>query len=1342
MRRTLLIVIISLSFIAKGLCASRNVATESVRFHHIGKESGLSQISVMAIYQDLLGRMWFGTEEGLNIYDGTAVKPFSLISYPDKHGLQVGNEVYNIVGDDDGNVYFTADYDLFRYNLYTQQYTRLIDNNVQALYSKNDQLYIGVKDSVYAMNTTTQQKRLLCTLASRSGHATCFCVDKRGRLWIGTSNGLYIVSAKGGKPQRIITDHMIWSLYEDSRHNVWASTRSNGLYMIAQSGKQTHFVAQTGANAIASNQTRGITEDSFGNIWIGTFLGLNCYDHLTGTFSVYTHSHLSNSLSHNSVFPLYRDRQGTLWLGTYYGGVDYFNNREKIFSYYPEDPIENNGLSHPYVGHITEDNFGNLWIATEGGGLNCFNRKTKQFARYRMNSQGTSVAQNNIKDILLDKRKDQLIVATHTGGLSLLDLRTMNFRNLHLLSPQLRKQTGDRIICLSQLGDTLFYTSEKGIWMMNMQTEEVKQFFEDKQSNGNSYFIIDRKHRMWIANGGGLWCIPINKTKAKSRFYAYNTHGLGHFSVICMTQTRSGNLYFGTRGSGIYRYNATSDDFTCFSTKSSGMAGDYCYAIAETPKGNLLVSSDKGLTLLNPNDNTTLTMELGAALPLSGFNVGCGIYVCRDGEIFVGGIDGMASFRESQLTTRASKYTMYWSDLQVNNKSVMATDSTGILQRSVSYTDNIKLAYDENDIILDFATNNYIIPLHQPIYEYRLEGLDKRWTQTRDHRIHYTNISPDKYTLELRETSNHEHCLRMVIVVHPPIWATPWAYILYFLIVASIVYAFFRFKQQQFMLKTSLDMERREKQHIEQLNQAKLQFFTNISHEFRTPLTLILSHLELIMSAGDVMPSMKYRLSKVHKNAIHLRKLINELLDFRKLEQGYVQLRLQKTDLVAFLQAIFATFKDYADQRGINYSFTAKTESISCNIDIEQMEKVINNLLSNAFKYAKSEIGMSATVDDNNVIIRVTDDGIGIAPEDLNKIFERFYQVETSKNAIQSSPSTGIGLAMVKTIVELHHGKVWAESKQGYGSVFVISLPNTCADSVEAESSAPQPLDTIDKNANIESDKPFTDAETSSAEVKDTAYTVLLVEDNKELLQVLVTLFSPTCHTLTALNGEEGLQKVREAMPDIVVSDVMMPRMSGTELCTAIKSDPTVCHIPVVLLTALGTAEHVVSGLKLGADDYISKPFNAAILLARCNSIITNRRLLQRQVRKSETRDDVRLLATNAMDGKLLNDVNSIIERNLNNSEFTVDDIVRELAQSRTAFYSKFKSLTGMSPNDYILNYKLKRAADMLRESQDLQIKDITYSLGFSSPRYFSHCFKAQFGISPAEYRKRATSGT
>lgn len=1335
-------------FVCLLLLAGILLPAQAIYFRHIGMTEGLSQVSVLSIYQDCLGRMWFGTEEGLNIYDGLHMAANKPSNYRSSDGTVVGNRILFLTGDEAGNVYFNADNSLFRYDLATQQIHTLRKNGVRALFAQGDCLWVGVNDSICRYDTRQQEFHFFCRLAHPDLYATSLLIDTAGRCWIGTNRGVYL-QTDGQQTVPVATGCEIPCLFEDSRHGIWISTDGDGLYRYQPDGSVTHFrnTPDGGSHQLSNNHVRHVTEDSFGHIWIGTFMGLDRYNPYDQRFTIYRNDNRPGSLSHSSVFPLYKDRQGTLWIGTYYGGVNYCNPESDLFSFYSADASSTDCLSYPYVGNMVEDKDGNLWIGTEGGGLNFMDRRTKRFTHFTAKAGSNSIAHNNVKSLVYDEQRERLYIGTHTGGLSVYDIRSGRFNNLLQRHPDYASRYGDRIYRMELHGDTLLFSSQTGIWKMNVNTEAVTEFLPYAKFYTNNCFLTDRKGHMWIAGGKGMYCMdPRNRQSLK--YYRYDENGLGHFAVEQMLEDWEGRLFFGTKGSGVYRYVEEEDRFLPLNTPEQRVTGDYCYGLGQSPTGHLLITSEKGLTSYDADNGSFQQMELNAALPLTGINSGCGLLVCRDGEIFLGGTNGLAAFHGQLLGDRLSKdYHLYFTELYINNERVRPAQPASLLPQAIYYTDHLDLRHDENDLTLEFATDNYIAPLHRPVYEYRLEGLDAKWTVTSSNSIHYTNLGAGHYTLRLREKlynakqEPQEICLSLV--VHPPFYATPLFYLLYAVTAFSIILGIFRFKQAQFRLKTSLEMEKKDKERIEELTQAKLQFFANISHEFRTPLTLVITQLDLLMQDNGLSAALYNKVVKVYRNTYHLRNLITELLDFRKLEQGHVKLQVSKLDMVPYLKEIYLTFADYAQSRNIRYTFCPSQESVICWFDPQQMEKVVYNLLSNAFKYTPQggSIELNVSETDKEIVVKVIDSGIGIQKEDLDKIFDRFYQAGNRIADIARTPSTGIGLALVKNVTELHHGTVKVESAPDYGSIFIVRLQKGRAHFTDEECTR----QTAVSDAHLPSDLPEypkelavptqEEHETEEEHPETSRHSILIVEDNEELLGVLGKLFAPMYEVRLAHDGQEALELVRMKEPDLVVSDIMMPRVSGTELCTQLKNDFQTCHIPVVLLTALGTTEQSITGLKLGADEYISKPFNTDILVARCNNLVRNRHLLQKKYRQ-EVDCSSQLLATNPIDQKFLEDVNEVLEKNLDNPDFVIDELASALALSRSTFYSKFKSLTGMTPNDFVLLYKLKRAAQWLHTQPQLQVADITYKLGFSSPRYFTRCFKAQYGVTPTDYRK------
>lgn len=656
----------------------------------------------------------------------------------------------------------------------------------------------------------------------------------------------------------------------------------------------------------------------------------------------------------------------------------------------------------------------------------------------------------------------------------------------------------------------------------------------------------------------------------------------------------------------------------------------------------------------------------------------------------------------------------------------------------------LNLSYKQNNITVEFASFNYNNDRNR-LFEYRLEGFDKAWTQTTGTTITYTNLPPGEYILRARPLAGKENLdeeVHLNIHVSAPFYATVWAYFFYLLCLLGVMIAFIRFKTRQAALKSSLEFERKEKERIEELNQVKLRFFTNISHEFRTPLTLILGQIEVLMQM-DLGTTIYNRILRIYKNAWHMRNLISELLDFRKQEQGYLKLKVEEQNLVAFTRQIYMCFYEYAQKKEITYRFDNVEETISVWFDSKQLQKVIFNLLSNAFKYTpnKGSIRVEVRMLASQAIVSVCDTGVGIPEEHISKIFERFYQTDNSSSF---TLGTGIGLALAKGIMNMHHGKIDVESTVGKGTKFTLSLPLGNRHFSDEEMATVESRESVIISEAVPM-LPFEqimDVEEEKTKVQENIKEedkpiILLVDDNEELLSMLEDLFLPIYKVYIAHDGREGLEMARQIQPDLIISDVMMPEMSGKELCYKIKTNVELSHISVVLLTAQTSVEYVVEGLMFGADDYVTKPFNVKVLIARCNNLIKNKkRLIAHYAGKTITESPV-TEAINERDKELLAKCVNIIKENFENPAFDVTALASELCVGRSKLYMQFKQMTGLTPNEFILKIKLDEAMSLLKNHPELNISEISIRLGFSSPRYFSKSFKAFFGVAPQTVRSR-----
>lgn len=1303
----------------------------NIYFKHLGKSEGLSQISVVSICQDELGRMWFGTLEGLNCYDGnrmTVYKP--SLTGKDHFG---GNEIQNLVSDKQGSIFFISDGDLIRYDLFKDHFTQL-DLRPGCLYAQEHTIWAAVNDSILKWNKETEDFDFIYSLKSHK-RVTCLYVDVNNCMWIGTIDGLYrIDNLNSPSPVCVISHIHTHSLYRDKQGRMWVAAYRKGMYKI-ENGVSQQFAIQKDFD-LSNNDVRCFVEDNEGSIWIGTFNGLNKIDSV-GNVSYYNRGMKPGNLKHSSVFSLYKDLQGTIWVGTYYGGVHYFNPEVDIFRHYSEDTGNEDGLSFPYVGNMVEDKRGDVWICTEGGGLNHLSRKTGCFTHYLMDNKSNSEPFYNLKCIAYDKEQDCLYIGTHKQGFLCFDISTKKVK-YH------SKEAGDTWMKMEFKDDRLYLMSTKGMFIKEKGDYSIKSLYPStpEANTEGTDFLIDSQGYLWISRWNSITRISMTNPQEK-QIYRYGKSGLGKYHVTKMTESKDGTIFMGTYGDGIYAFNRIEKKFI----KCADIDASYCYNMIVTPHGYLAISNDRGLLIYHPQTGEKKMIDAESQLHLSAINDGCGLLLCKDGETFIGGAEGLSSFMSSSLSNTPPSYNLYFSSLIVNNKPIAVDDSENILKAALPFVHQIDLGHNENNLSVSFTSNNYVNNTSRKVYEYKLEGFSKEWATTYGNTIVFTNLNSGKYKLVVREQQQSSRdkvsTIELPIIIHHPWWATWWAYLIYICIVSAIAWIIVINWRSKMRLRASLAQEKMEKEKNEELTQAKLQFFANISHEFRTPLTLIISQIESLLQTGSLSPFLRTRLQKIYKNTFQFRELISELLDFRKMERGKLNLHVCQLDMIPYLQQIYQDFTEQAQLQNLQFEFHAEAESLMCWCDGRQLRKVFSNLLSNAFKHTPEEGKVELQIEEKETVIeiKVIDSGEGIPQEALPYIFDRFYQVDSAI----SSPGSGIGLALSKGLVELHHGEIIVKSALQYGTIFTVTLPKENLFQNDTYVTFTKP-----ENSNYR----FMETSTVTSAAEDTSVIeeneiqenvtskdcILLVEDNEELLQILTSLLSPLYRVVIAMNGKEGLAKTLEEHPDLILSDIMMPEIDGIEMCTKIKNNFDLCHIPVILLTALTSDNKKMEGLQCGADDYIEKPFNNKMLLGHIANILRNRKLLKQKFGKDMTDDkpegtELQALALSPIDAKFLAKLEEIVKAQLSNPDFDVNTLASELAVSRSSLYNKLRALSCMSPNEYILNMRLKHAADLLKNHPELQITDIAFQVGFNSLRYFRHCFKACFNQTPQEYK-------
>lgn len=866
------------------------LAAQNITFKHLSTDNGLSQISVNDIYVDENNLIWIGTREGLNCYDGNDItiyrleknNPYSLFS----------NHLLRITGDGEGHLYLLCMEGVASFDMDTRRFATLLSGKVDAI-TYHDGLYIACGNEVFRYNKESGNFDSFFRLPSDNGNISSLFFDSSKRLWIGTEHdGLYRW-AEGVQPVHLVNGQHVSSIFEDSSHNIWVGTWSGGIFLFDNKGTVRNIRALlSGKSSLSSDFVRCFEEDNKGCLWIGTEAGLDCLDTRTGRVEHYSEGVDSYGLTHSSVWCLQKDGQGTIWAGTYFGGVNYFNPEYAIYRFFQKEDNPSEGLSSPIVGNMLEDKRGHIWICTEGGGLNRFDPEKGTFQWFVHRPAANSISHNNVKSIWYDEAEDCIWLGLHLGGINKLDIKTGQFTVY-------RKREGDKETIPSDIvrdivpyKDSLVVATQAGVCLFSRATGKCRQLFlnhkEGKLIRMVADLEFDRNGVLWMAvTGEGVFSYNLKTDELLHYVYRNGESGISNNNVNSIFCDSENKIWFATSGSGLDCLDQKTNTFRNYDMASNGLPGDCVYKVCEGERGELLMITNQGFSCFDYRKGVIRNYLSENGFPMYSLNENA-LFMSKKKEVFLGGTSGMVMFALDSLNYRSKPYSIMWSRLVVNGKEIKVNDASGILKRALNHTSQITLRADQNMFSIYFATNNYIPENKEPM-EYLLEGFSKEWTMVRDRPvITYTNLNPGTYTLWVRSSNpkSLSSPISMEIVVKPPFYASNWAFLLYALIVGGIVYYLMRMYQSRVKLQASLTYEQRHLQDIERLNQNKLRFFTSISHEFRTPLTLIIGQLEKLMQTSQLSPSVYSNVLLAYKSGVQLKELIGELLDFRKQEQG------------------------------------------------------------------------------------------------------------------------------------------------------------------------------------------------------------------------------------------------------------------------------------------------------------------------------------------------------------------------------------------------------------------------------------------------------------------------
>lgn len=1320
----------------------------SIKFSHISLNNGLSQSTVFSIAQDKRGNMWFATYDGVNKFDGY---DFTIYQHDASDPHSIANDIARTVmtdsqgriwiGTRDGLSWYNEEKDLFRNFFYKKngkntQVNGIAEINPEQLLisSQEGLLLFNVKDTCFIDNKlSTEMHQLKASTISRQGE----------NIYIGTNNGLFEYSI-GTRRLSTVTNALdnkqIQAVLLQSPTRLWVATEGAGLYLLnPKTGEVKNYRHSPGTpQCISSNFIRSLALDSQNRLWIGTFNDLNIYHEGHDSFVSFSSNPVEDgSLSQSSVRSIFMDSQGGMWLGTYFGGLNYYHPLKNRFRNITRIPYQNS-LNDNVVSCIIEDNERNLWIGTNDGGLNLYNPKTKRFSYYTLqegNKEG--IGSNNVKAVYVDEKQGRVYIGTHAGGLSVLQRNTGRIEHFNMQNSEL---LDDNVYAILPDG-------EQNLWLGTLQAlirfnPEKRSFTViDKEKNGNEIpnrrittLFRDSRQRIWVGGEEGLCIYKVENGEVESLHLIEPTSSLAGAFINCVYETQNDVFWIGTR-EGVYSYNEKKNTIKHYTT-ANGLPNNVLYGILEDSFGRLWMSTNRGLTCFNPETEKFRNFTQTDGIQSNQFNSSS---YCRTstGQMYFGGIAGITTFRPELLIDNPYTPPVVITGLRLFNKIVRPDDETEILTRNIADTESITLSSHQSAFSLDFVVSNYISGQHNT-FAYKLEGYDKEWYYLTDKQpVSYSNLPQGTYNFLVKAANSdgkwNETPTQLEIVVLPIWYKTWWAILLFVATFTGFITFVFRFFLMRKSMEAKLVMERMDKEHQEEINQMKMRFFINISHELRTPLTLIMAPLQEIISRISDRWT-RNQLDYIQRNANRLLYLVNQLMDYRRAELGVFELKARMGNAHQLIEDNFLFYDKLAKQKKIHYTLHSEVEEKEMLFDTNYLELIVNNLLSNAFKYTQEGQSITVTLKKENdfLLLQVSDTGIGIPINKQAKIFERFYQIESEHMG------SGIGLSLVQRLVELHHGHIELESEEGKGSTFSVYLPQDPAIYNPAELASDMEEEVKVHTTNPK-DMYFIDTATVEKEVVETGDkkrgTILIVEDNKEILHYLNQGLSELFNTIGAYNGEEALEILKEKDVDVVVTDVMMPVMDGIKLCKSIKQNIRTCHIPVIILSAKSEVKDQMEGLQVGADDYIPKPFSLSIVMTKIQNMLrTRHRMLERYSKSLEVEPEK--ITFNAMDEALLKRAVAIVEKNMDNIEFSTDEFAREMNMSRSNLHLKLKAITGESTIDFIRKIRFNEACKLLKDGR-YTVSEVSSMVGFNTPSYFATSFKKYFGCLPTEYIKK-----
>ncbi len=1340
----------------------------------LGIEQGLSNNYVVSITQDKQGFLWFATEEGLNKFDGTRFITYYKNDLPHNNQGITGNELNRVYADSKRPIIWIATQrdGLNAYNYDEQTFTAYQHNpeNPHSL----------ITNDVTDISPSTQNDDGLWV-------STYY----RGIEYLNINNGQFTHYNRSTVPS--LPSNQTWTVLDGGDNNLYIGHVGSGFSIFSLKDKSVkNFQNETGnPTSLPGNDVFCIIKDANGNIWLGTNNGLALYNAANDNFITFRNnkndkyatlcsrilsirqlkdnrlwiaSELngiailnlkqgmflspeelsieyiqegddSRSLSNASARCIFQDSFDNIWIGTWGGGINFISSKPPLFTTLSYSPIPNNenSLNNKVASSLCMDRQGRIWIGTDGGGINVFEGE-KRIAIYKKESG--DIPSNFILASLQDS-KGNLWFGSYQGGISYYDSRNKRFRSISLMG----QSNLDVRTIYEDAQHNIWVGYSGGIVVLNPLTMKIIQHYNTDNSELHSDFIRsiaqDEKGRFWIGTfGDGLGIYTPNLQKIKT---FTQRDGFCSNTINQIIQDKQKRMWIGT-GEGLVCFLSTDElNYKTYQRKDGLINTNIC-AITEDKKGNIWFSNNKGISCYVTNKGCFYNYDHSDDVPAGSFSSSC-VTQSKNGQIYFGSINGVCCFNPDITMNEQPAPAAVVTEMKILGRLSNLENNDMII--NLSKGQNVELSHAQNSFGLTFNVQNYSL-VNQVEYVYMLKGLENSWyTVNENNSVTFRNIPPGKYEFLIKARIHNqkwpEEATSLTIRINPPLWLTWWAKLIYILVSISITYLILHAYKKKLDLESLYTLEKKNHEQEQELNQERLRFYTNITHELRTPLTLILGPLEDMQKEASLPAKQAQKLSVIHQSALRLLNLINQILEFRKTETQNKKLCVSKGNIAPLIYEIGLKYKELNQNTKIDFRIQIEKEEMFLFFDKEIITIVLDNLISNAIKYTEQGcVTLSLHQTMRNEVayteIKVSDTGYGISAEALPHIFDRYYQ-ESGKH---QASGTGIGLALVKNLVTLHEGEIRAESIQNEGSTFYISLltDNIYPNALHADSTEP-----VQEEMNQN-----TELEYSQETTLDTSKPILLiVEDNEEIQKYIVESFTDSFEVITANNGEEGKQQALSRIPDIVVSDIMMPVMDGITLCKQLKDDVRTSHIPIILLTAKDSLQDKEEGYEVGADSYLTKPFSASLLRSRINNLLDSRKKLVAQFQAQSTPgsqidlSEKRIVIAEALsklDNEFIEKITLLIEENLSSEKIDINYLSDKMCMSGSTLYRKMKALTGLSTNEYIRKVKMKNAERLLLEGK-FNISEIAYKVGMNSTGYFRQCFKEEFGLSPSDYLKQ-----